>query len=127
MKRLSIIFLCIFLLSCSSGNTAKGYSIIGKALDVTFEDGATATRGVLVTGEDFIEFSPETPSGLVIRITEDGGSVSYGSLVFEDSVGVSRLMPLFEALQSGDLTAPQPDVIQGNGFKITIHKEISSK
>lgn len=133
MKRLAIIIPCIFLLLCSSCSPKKEYSLLGKALDVTFEDGDVSTRGILVTGDDFIEFSPETPSGLVICITEEGGSVSWGSLRFEDGVvPSSRLMPLFEALQSNDFTmtfgkAQHPHTVEGDGFKIKIHKEISSK
>ncbi len=125
MKRLIWIFLCIFLVSCSTGNESRDYFLTPRTLYVTFEDENISVSGRLETSSKQLSFYPDSPEGLCICLTEDGGEVSYGGMVFEGSVAeLSRLMPLYRALTEGTLVMNKDGTAEGNSFKLTVHKEI---
>ncbi len=128
MKRLLTVFLCVFLVSCSVENENKDYFLTPRTLHVTFEDQGVSILGRLETSTKGLTFYPDNAQGLCICLTNDGGHVSYNGIEFGGSVAeASRLMPLYQALTKGSLVLTKDGVAKGNGFKLTVHKEINNE
>ena len=133
MKRLALIFVFVFLTSCASGTVNEDYFLTPHTLSVTFDDGKAVLSGTLEVAPEEMLFYPDTPKGLCIKISSDGGEVSYGSLKFgSEVVEMSRLCTLFEAIQEKKIkitfgNAPYPLSVEGEGFRLTVHEEITNK
>lgn len=129
MKRLTAVLLCIFLVSCNKAE--QDYFSLPRALYVTLESGETTVTGRLETGRKKTVFYPDTPKGLEITVTENGGTLSYEGLVFENStVGMTYIYQLHEALSDGSASVifgdqEYPDTVTADGIRMTVHKELN--
>lgn len=131
VKRAVLLFIFIFLVSCSDKKPDADYFDLPRLLYVTFEDESGEIDGTLEVEEGCLRFSPSSPEGVVIELTDEGGRISLGELVFESGVTeLSRLTPLFEGLKSKSLKMTfgeksHPLTVSSDGYKLTIHKEIT--
>ena len=125
MKRLIIILICLFLVSCQRAE--QDYFSQPRILYVTLECGDRAVTGRLEAEGERTTFYPDKPEGLEITVTEDGGAVSYKGLVFENStVAMTYVSALHRALYGAKITCGDkgyPDKFTLENITVTVHKE----
>ncbi len=123
MKRVILLFFAFLLVSCAK---EQDYTVIGRSYLVTIDD----VEGRLSISEDYVRFEPTVPEGLCITLDDKGGNISYKELVFEgEAPKMTIVAPLYEALEKDEINLIFDNEtlceIQGEGFRITIHKELS--
>lgn len=129
MKKILLLLLCLLLTSCGE-EKSEDYLATPHELYVTFSQGDTEIDGRLELSPSGIAFYPDEPEGMSVIINGGGCEVSYGGLVFGDTVAeFVRLMPLYTEMTEGSPeiifdSKGKPVSIQGKGYKINIHKEI---
>lgn len=132
MKKLLLLLLCFFLVSCNATQEPKDYFLTPRCLYVTFDDGTLNTKGVLQISSESLTFSPDIPKGMCIELDKDGGNISYNGLMFEGELTeLSRFRPLLDAVTNGTVKLtykkgqPYPSKAEGTNFTLSVHKELS--
>lgn len=122
MKILYILLCVLFLVSCNAEKTSS--VTLPLKGDVIFSDGEVTVTGGLSYNEGEMIFSPDTPKGYKVTVTDNGGIIEYNGIVFyENVIPSSRFLPLFEMLEGikddGVKITKKPLTIEKENLKLT--------
>lgn len=123
MKKIILLLLCLFLVSCSERESCEDYFEKERCLSVTFSDSLGEIEGELWVG-DGIFFYPDGMEGMELEILTDSVVAKMGDITL-DPTSLSRLGVLSGIRNAKIDEKKHPTCISGDGFEIIIKEELS--